>query len=122
AEAALNRGLPVFVSLNDTSHNRALLDQGALLLTDAGEVVEMVQQAIIDAALLPENDEAVAPTQPAAPSSANLTDPTEDFGLRYEEVEPLETGEALEVLSLGGEIPDLLRRRLEQKSDEDAED
>ncbi|MEW5961120.1 MAG: DNA-processing protein DprA, partial [Chloroflexota bacterium] len=42
AVEALGRGLPVFVGLTDTAAHRTLIDQGALLLTDAGEVVEMV--------------------------------------------------------------------------------
>ncbi len=117
ATAALNRGVPIFVGLTDTAHNRALIDQGALLLTDAGEVVEMVQQAIIDAALL--EPAAVEPAAlPAAPSSpAGPADTGESFNLRSEEVEPLDSDEALEILSMGGNIPEVLRKRLQTKKD-----
>lgn len=125
AEAALNRGLPVFVSLTDTANNRELIDQGALLLTDAGEVVEMVQQAIIDAALIAPNDQieplagplATGPLPPPPPPAR----PNDDYSLRFEDVEPIDSEEALEILSLGGEIPELLRKRLESRSD-DADD
>ena len=122
AEAALNRGQPVFVSLNDTVNNRSLIDQGALLLTDAGEVVEMVQQAVIDMALLESNPDppsASAPPPAAAPLS--FSDSDDDYSLRYEEVDPLDRDEALEILSLGGDIPDLLRQRLDELGDEEVE-
>ena len=127
AEAALNRGLPVFVSLTDSSSNRQLIEQGALLLTDAGEVVEMVQQAVIDATLQESNDNdaaeaatvtpaAIAPTAPLVTADSN-----DDFSLRFEDVEPINSEEALEILSLGGEIPELLRQRLENLESEEDE-
>jgi predicted Rossmann fold nucleotide-binding protein DprA/Smf involved in DNA uptake len=123
AEAALNRGLSVFVSLTDTASNRALIDQGALLLTDSGEVIEMVQQALIDTALLESNEEEadlVAPLTTAPPPLPPLppSDPNDDYSLRFEEVEPIDSEAALEILSLGGEIPEVLRRRLKQDEDE----
>ncbi len=113
AKSALNRGLPVFVSLNDNSNNRALIEQGALLLTDAGEVVEMVQQALIDGALQADSEETTpvaeaTPLPPVLPSDSN-----DDYGLRFEDVDPIDGDEALEILSLGGEIPESLRKRLE---------
>jgi predicted Rossmann fold nucleotide-binding protein DprA/Smf involved in DNA uptake len=126
AEEALNRGQPVFVSLTDTASNRELINQGALLLTDAGEVVEMVQQAIIDAALLEsdDNDEVIDPVG-AAPIGAVRPiierDANDDYSLRAEEIEPIDSEEALEILSLGGEIPELLRKRLQNRSQEDQE-
>lgn len=120
AGAALDRGQPVFVSLTDTASNRALIDQGALLLTDAGEVVEMVQQAVIDAALQePTGEEAPLAAQagPAGPPPLS-NDPDEDYSLRLEEVEPIDSEEALEILSLGGEVPEILRRRLKNSGKE----
>jgi len=122
AIAALERGLSVFVKA-DTAGNRSLLDQGALLLTDPGEVVEWVQQALVDAAMQETEDEdtsdmVAAPLTATAPTDPPLSD--DDYSLRYEEVVPLDSDEAMEVLSLGGEIPEVLRKRL-QKSDADDE-
>jgi DNA processing protein len=118
ATAALERGMPVFVGVNDTAAHRDLIEKGALLLTDAGEVVELVQQAIIDAALQ-ESTEEVPPVSPLATSiPVQVTsDSTEDYALRIEEVEPIDSDEALEILSLGGEIPDVLRQRLQGDDD-----
>jgi predicted Rossmann fold nucleotide-binding protein DprA/Smf involved in DNA uptake len=121
ATAALERGLPVFVKAN-TPENRALLEQGALLLTDPGEVLDWVQQAMIDAAIQDEEDEetpplpelAPAPPVVTAPAPAVELDPSEDYALRSEEAPLLDSDEAMEVLSLGGEIPEVLRKRLEK--------
>ena len=122
ATAALERGLSVFVKA-DTAGNRALLDQGALLLTDPGEVVEWVQQGLVDAAMQETGGESLtedvaAPLTATAPADPPISD--DDYKLRYEEVAPLDSDEAIEVLSLGGDIPEVLRKRL-QKSDEDDE-
>jgi predicted Rossmann fold nucleotide-binding protein DprA/Smf involved in DNA uptake len=116
AAAALNRGISVFVGLTDTPtpHHRALLEQGALLLTDAGEVVEMVQQAMIDATLLEPTEESPPPPLPSPQATPGLN---EDFALRTEDVEPIDSDEALEILSLGGEIPEVLRQRLQKPDD-----
>lgn len=118
--AALERGLPVFVGLTDTAGNRTLIDQGAYLLTDSGEVVEMVQQAMIDTVFA---DEEVVPV-PAVPATP-LTPPVpaaapanDDFNLRVEEVEPIDSDEALEILSLGGNVPEILRKRLKKEDGE----
>ncbi|NJN94108.1 MAG: hypothetical protein HC875_08450 [Anaerolineales bacterium] len=124
--AALERGQPVFVSLNDTAGNRTLIDGGAYLLTDAGEVVEMVQQAIIDtvfveeAPLPPIGQPAAAAPAPLvplvtpAPAAAALSSDA-DFSLPVEEVEPIDSEEALEILSLGGNVPEILRQRLKKE-------
>ncbi|MBE7551334.1 MAG: DNA-processing protein DprA [Anaerolineales bacterium] len=119
--AALERGLPVFVGLTDTAGNRALIDQGAYLLTDAGEVVEMVQQAMIDTVFSEEETlpAAALPTAPApAPAPAAPPSTDADYNLPVEEVEPIDSEEALEILSLGGNVPEILRKRL-KKEDED---
>jgi|GEM_PF-548587 len=122
AMAALERGLPVFVSLNDTAGNRALIDGGAYLLTDAGEVVEMVQQAIIDTVFVeeapppPMGQPATAPDPAASPPISDA-----DFNLPVEEVEPIDSEEALEILSLGGNVPEILRKRLKKEDGGDAE-
>jgi predicted Rossmann fold nucleotide-binding protein DprA/Smf involved in DNA uptake len=122
AAAALSRGLPVFVGLTDTAGNRNLIDQGALLLTDPGEVVEMVQQAMIDDVLLDEEEIPSAEATPAAPippsSAPAWLDSHDDFALHGEEAEPIDSDEALEILSLGGNVPEILRQRL-QKPDKD---
>lgn len=120
--AALARGLPVFVGLTDTAGNRALIDQGAYLLTDAGEVVEMVQQAMIDTVFAEEETlpAAVLPTAPIptpAPAAPPSTDA--DYNLPVEEVEPIDSEEALEILSLGGNVPEILRQRLKKSDEED---
>jgi predicted Rossmann fold nucleotide-binding protein DprA/Smf involved in DNA uptake len=122
ATAALDRGLPVFVKA-DTAGNRALIERGALLLTDPGEVVEWVQQALVDVALQATETESTAEDLAAAPLSTTApADPPQsddDYSLRVEEVPPLDSNEALELLSLGGEIPEVLRRRLEKAEDEE---
>lgn len=121
AVQALDRGLPVFVKEN-TPGNRQLLDQGALLLTDAGEVIDWVQQALVDDALLEAEDEA----EPAIPGPLVTSPPAglvsvapsasdEDFKLRVEDVPLLDSDEAIEVLSLGGELPEVLRDRLKKR-------
>lgn len=121
AVAALGRGLPVFVGLTDTAGNRGLIDQGALLLTDPGEVVEMVQQAMIDDVLLDEEETLPPVAAPAAstpqPPAPALLDAPDDFALHGEEAEPIDSDEALEILSLGGNVPEILRQRL-QKPDQ----
>ncbi len=121
ATQALDRGLPVFVKEN-TPGNHQLIDQGALLLTDAGEVVDWVQQALVDDALLDAADEAepevppvAAPLVDTAPAAPTLSD--EDFKLRVEDVPLLDSDEAIEVLSLGGDVPDVLRDRLKKRQD-----
>jgi predicted Rossmann fold nucleotide-binding protein DprA/Smf involved in DNA uptake len=118
ASAALNRGVPVFVGLADTAANRSLIDQGALLLTDTGEVVEMVQQAMIDDTLLEQaEDEPLSGfPSPSPPISAPaiLSDSDDDYALRTEDVDPLDSDEALNILSIGGEVPEILRRRLKK--------
>jgi predicted Rossmann fold nucleotide-binding protein DprA/Smf involved in DNA uptake len=122
ALAALERGLPVFV-ISNTAGNRALLDQGALLLTDPGEVVDWVQQALVDAAILESEEEEAtaslnaAPLSATAPADAPQSD--DDYSLQGEEVPPLDADEALEILSLGGELPEVLRKRLKSKLKDD---
>jgi predicted Rossmann fold nucleotide-binding protein DprA/Smf involved in DNA uptake len=117
AGVALSRGMPVFVGLTDTTGNRTLIEMGALLLTDAGEVVELVQQAVIDSTLSePVQKEAVTPI---APPAQPMLDDNEDYSLRTEEVDPIDSEEALEILSMGGEIPDILRQRLQDADDEE---
>jgi predicted Rossmann fold nucleotide-binding protein DprA/Smf involved in DNA uptake len=122
ASAALNRGLPVFVGLTDTAANRSLIDQGALLFTDTGEVVEMVQQAMIDDTLLEQaEDEPLSDfPSPPPPISAPVIPPDsdDDYALRADDVEPLDSDEALDILSMSGEVPEILRRRL-KKSEND---
>lgn len=121
AKAALERGVTVFVKAN-TSRNRDLLDTGALLLTDPGEVVEWVQQAMVDAAMQEAEEEeparetvAVTPLAPVAPAPAAAAPAEgEDYGLRFEETSLLDSDEAMEILSLGGEIPEILRSRLQK--------
>jgi hypothetical protein len=83
----------------------------------------MVQQALIDTVLLESNEEEsdlVAPLTTAPPPLPPLppSDPNDDYSLRFEEVEPIDSEAALEILSLGGEIPEVLRRRLKQDEDE----
>lgn len=120
AMAALDRGLPVFVKA-DTAGNRDLLDRGALLLTDPGEVIDWVQQAVLDAAMQDDEDDiedlTAAPLTTTAPTESSHAD--DDYALKGDDVPPLDSEEALEILSLGGEIPEILRQRL-QKSDDDS--
>ncbi|MFQ5614792.1 MAG: DNA-processing protein DprA [Anaerolineae bacterium] len=115
AIAALNRGASVFVGLQDSPDHRALIDAGALLMTDSGEIIEFVEQAIIDATLQAEAGPppGLEPISPASPAISAPTD--DDFSLSLPETEPLEAGEALKILSSGGQVPEVLKRRLEQQ-------
>lgn len=115
ALAALNRGASVFVGLTDSPGNRTLVDAGALLMTDSGEVIEFVEQAMIDAALQTA-DSAPGPEEPepeAPPSPAPAGE--DDFSLSLPDAEPLPGEEALKILSAGGRVPDALKRRLSQQ-------
>jgi DNA processing protein len=102
AMAALGRGLPVFVEEAD----RALLDQGALPLTDTGELFELLEQMMIDTALLEQSQS--LPPPPAHHQG-------DDYSLGAEAVEPLDTDEALAILSIGGSIPPVLQQRLKSR-------
>jgi predicted Rossmann fold nucleotide-binding protein DprA/Smf involved in DNA uptake len=116
AQAALERGMPVLVGMTDSAENRALIAQGAFLMTDPGEVVEMVQQAIIDDALQTELAQAPASETLPSPSAASeklpLLDSQDDYALGTEAVDPLAADEALDILSTMGPVPDSLRARL----------
>jgi predicted Rossmann fold nucleotide-binding protein DprA/Smf involved in DNA uptake len=120
ATVALERGLPVLIK-EDTAGNRELLKRGALLLTDTGEVIDWVQQALVDDAMqemppeTPSGELAAAPLTVTAQTSPDDSD--DDYRLRVEEVPPLDSEEAIDLLSLGGEIPEVLRKRLEGRSD-----
>lgn len=124
ATAALERGLPVLVKA-DTAENRTLLERGALVLTDPGEVVEWVQQAVVDVAMQAADDESEPNPEDVAAAPLSATAPTDppqsddDYSLRLEDVPPIDTEEAIEVLSLGGEIPEVLRKRLEQEQQDE---
>jgi DNA processing protein len=120
AGAALERGLPVLVRPSDTAANRSLIDQGALLLTDTGEVVEMVQQAMIDDTMLEQAEEEIV-NVPTPSISIPLISPDshDDYALRTEEVEPIDREEALGILSMSGEVPEILRRRLAKSEDDE---
>ncbi|MBL1138427.1 MAG: hypothetical protein HND46_24275, partial [Chloroflexi bacterium] len=88
----------------------------------AGEVVEMVQQAMIDTVFSEEETlPAVAvPTAPvSAPTPAATATTDADYNLPVEEVEPIDSEEALEILSLGGNVPEILRKRLKKSDEED---
>jgi predicted Rossmann fold nucleotide-binding protein DprA/Smf involved in DNA uptake len=123
AGAALERGLPVYVGMTDTAATRGLLDQGALLLTDTGEVVEMVQQAMIDDSFMEEAEAepalAAAPVPLPAPPVIS-PDATDTYALRPAEMSPLDSDDALEILSLGGEVPEVLRRKLKKAKNDKA--
>ncbi|MCB9076140.1 MAG: DNA-processing protein DprA [Anaerolineaceae bacterium] len=118
AMAALNRGLPVFVKA-DTAGNRDLLNHGALLLTDPGEVIDWVQQAVLDMALQDDDEEeedvSAAPLTATAPTEHPIAD--DDYALRGDDIPPLDSDEALAILSMGGEIPEILRKRLQKSQD-----
>ena len=121
ASVALERGLPVLVRPSDTAANRSLIDQGALLLTDSGEVVEMVQQAMIDDTMLEQaEEETVTAPPPSVPTPLIPPDSDDDYALHTEEVESIDREEALGILSMGGEVPEILRQRLEKSKDNDA--
>lgn len=128
AKAALERGLPVLVGMTDSPENRALIDSGAFLMTDPGEVVDMVQQAIIDETLQAQIAQAPAsdsapPSAPSAPPQP-LLDADDDYALGTEVADPMAADEALNILSSMGDVPDTLRARLmaaeaQRKDEED---
>jgi predicted Rossmann fold nucleotide-binding protein DprA/Smf involved in DNA uptake len=119
AGEALERDLPVLVHPSDNEATRKLIDQGAFLLTDPGEVIEMTQQAMIDDTLLEETPVSDPIITPAAPASPPVLpdDSNDDYALHSEEMEPIGSDEAMDILSMGGDVPEILRQRLE-KSDE----
>lgn len=120
--AALERAIPVLLAGradSTTDNHRALLNQGALLLTDAGEVIEVVQQAIIDATLPEPGEQPVFGPAPE-PAAITKSKPDDDYSLHTDTVEPIDSQEALEILSLGGEIPEVLRRRLQKPPDDES--
>lgn len=113
SQAALERGMPVLVGNTDTPENRALIAAGAFLMTDPGEVVEMVQQAVIDNAMQAKQVQApAAPPPPAAKSATPLLNDTDDYALGTEAVNPMDADTTLGILSAGGNIPSSLRERL----------
>jgi hypothetical protein len=84
-------------------------------MTDPGEVVEMVQQAVIDAAMQAQLAQSPATEtrsvgRPAAGSS--LLNDDDDYALGTESVEPMEAREALDIIASMGAVPGSLRDRL----------
>ncbi len=104
--AAIDRGLSVFVH-SMTANGQALLEQGALPLTDAVEVVELVQQAVIDEAIQ-ESEQNSADS----PSAVQFNEANENYALHREELEPLEGEDVLKIISPTGKIPPALLKRL----------
>jgi predicted Rossmann fold nucleotide-binding protein DprA/Smf involved in DNA uptake len=121
ATVALERNLPVLVHPADNEVTRTLIDKGAFLLTDPGEVIEMAQQAMIDDTMLEETPEPGPIYQPLAPVSPPVLpdNSTDDYTLHTEELEPIDSDEALEILSMGGDVPEILRKRLEESEEEE---
>jgi len=120
ATGALERNLPVLVHPADNEATRQLIDRGAFLLTDPGEAIEMAQQAMVDDTLLEETpppDPLPTPAMRAAPPVLP-DDSNDDYALHSEEMDPIDSDEAMDILSMGGEVPEILRRRLEN-SEED---
>lgn len=119
AEAALERGMPVLVDMTDSPEYRALIANGAILMTDSGEVVEMVQQAIIDAALQSQLAQTPASeTSPPQKERLPLLDGEDDYALGTEMIDPIAADEALDILSSMGKVPDTLRARLRAMEDQ----
>jgi predicted Rossmann fold nucleotide-binding protein DprA/Smf involved in DNA uptake len=122
AVAAIDRDLPVLVREN-TPLNRDLLGSGAVLLTDPEEVLDLVQQVLVDDAIQKANEApppeeiAAAPLTATAPTAADVSD--DDYSLRTETVPPIDSEEALTLLGLGGEVPEVLRRKLEDSAETD---
>jgi predicted Rossmann fold nucleotide-binding protein DprA/Smf involved in DNA uptake len=112
---ALNRGVPVLMrgAASPTPAHSALLEQGAFMLTDPGEVIEMVQQAVIDSTLLETDADEFSPT-PLPPPNPPSPGTTDDYALHLEDVGPIDLDEAANILSMGGDIPDKLRHKLQQ--------
>ena len=106
-QAAIGRGCSVFLrDIEESQAAPALFEAGALPLTDLAELVEMVQQGIIDAAMMaPEPERKLATIKESK---------TEDYSLLSEALEPLEQEETLRLLSTNGQLPPILRQRLGQ--------
>ena len=109
AIAALERGMPVLVGNTDTPANRELIAAGAFLMTDPGEVIELVQQAIIDTAI--QSQLAQKPAVEPLPPGKMLNE-TDDFALHADAVNPLPPDETLDILSSAGNVPSSLREKL----------
>ena len=114
AEAALDRGMPVLVDMTDSPENRALIAKGAFFLTDPGEVIDMVQQAVLDDAMQTKLMKAPASETASATGGDQvpLLDGVDNYALGSEIVDPLAAEEALDILSSMGNVPDTLRARL----------
>ena len=78
-----------------------------------------VQQAIIDATLPEPGEQPVFGPAPE-PAAITKSKPDDDYSLHTDTVEPIDSQEALEILSLGGEIPEVLRRRLQKPPDDES--
>lgn len=109
ATAALERGMPVLVGNTDTPANRELIAAGAFLMTDSGEVIELVQQAIIDTAIQLQMAQKPA-VEPLPPGE--MLNETDDFALHTDAVNPLPPDETLDILSSAGNVPTSLREKL----------
>ncbi len=109
AFAALERGMPVLVGNTDTPANRELIAAGAFLMTDPGEVIELVQQAVIDTAI--QSQLAQKPAAEPLPPGEMLNE-TDDFALHADAVNPLPPDETLDILSAAGNVPTSLREKL----------
>jgi hypothetical protein len=51
-----------------------------------------------------------SPVPPPTPAAVEA----DDYGLHFEETPLMDSDEAMEILSLGGEIPEVLRNRLQK--------
>lgn len=109
---ALQADLSLFmVDDEDSPQPATLFEQGALPLTDAAELIEMVQQGLIDVTMSQVDAFVNAPTSVGSSMPAD-----EGYALTEETIEPLRSDEALDILSSSGNIPPILRQRLESSS------
>lgn len=106
---ALNQGLSVFIQHTEETTSQILLTNGALPLTDLTELIEMIEQSMVDAALF------MPPHDAPAPSMADSEEMDDSYSLPIEEVEPLDGEKALEILADQGPVPASLRERLQNK-------
>lgn len=109
---AIQADLSLFMTADEDSPQHAtLFEQGALPLTDSAELIEMVQQNLIDVTMSQVHE----PVSDSAPAGSSML-ADDGYRLTEEAIEPLRSDEALEILSNNGNIPPILRQRLESSS------
>ncbi|OQY45755.1 MAG: hypothetical protein B6242_09595 [Anaerolineaceae bacterium 4572_78] len=94
-QTALNQGRPVIVLENGSPENEILINEGAIAVNQPSEIIELIHQVLLDSTVTPTHE----------------TD-DDDYGLIREVLPPYNSDEALDILSAGGNVPEVLKARL----------